>query len=555
MYYALRKHSGGVAHNAAAVLSSLMYRLAGRGPRKGDAITATDHATRQVWAMRVEARVTQERMQRWKGRPLLMILFLLGSALFMIIDWMNATFGKVSFDQIRFVYHSSLSGVDTSVVETLLWRFGVIAALGLAFLLLLRLARPYAPARGLLWGGTALYAAAALAAVYNTLDLGALASREESLLIGERYVAPHAAGIAFPEKKRNLVIVLAESAEHTFNDRALFAEPVMPELEALASGHVAFRGHVQVPGTQWTIAGITSFLFGVPLRLPLFNWNDYSLFDTFLPGAQSLLEVFTAEDYEVAMILGSDSAFSGKKNLLNVHAPDAAIYDLNYYSATRDDVAANQGTGWGLADAYIFDRAREYLTRRNTDKPLLLIVETVDTHSPECFVAEDDPRRFGDERDAFAALSRNVAGFAYWLSGQDMWDNTTLVVLGDHQVMASALGGVELAETRREVYHVIVNGAGPEPEAGLERSFASFDLCPTILESVGATLRDGRLGLGVSLYRAHPTLLEARGAEEVTAELERHSPFYMDFYKASRTSLADSRDVGGAAGEGPAGAL
>ena len=485
-----------------------------------------------------------------------MALFLLGSILFMTINWMNATFGRISFDQIRFVYHSSLSGVDTSFIGTLAWRFAVVAALALLFRNLFRLARPHALARRLLWGGTALYAATALVCVYGTLGLDSFSPQEESPFIGEHYVAPRTAGIVFPEKKRNLIIVLAESAEHTFNDRSLFPDPVMPELEALAGRHTAFRGHVQVPGTQWTIAGITSFLFGVPLRLPLFNWNDYSLFDTFLPGAQSLLEVFTAEGYEVAMILGSDAAFSGKKNLFNVHAPDAAIYDLNYFAATRDDVAEHHGTGWGLADSYIFDRAREYLTRRSTDKPLLLVVETVDTHSPECFVAEDDPRRFGDERDAFAALSRNVAGFADWLSERDMWADTTLVVLGDHQVMASALGGVDLTEAPREVYHVIINGAGPEPEAGLARSFASFDLCPTILESVGATLRDGRLGLGVSLYRAAPTLLETRGAEEVTAELERHSPFYMDFYKAApRTSLADSGDALQGADEAPDGPL
>ena len=486
-----------------------------------------------------------------RGQRSLVALFLLGTVLFVALDWMNVTFGKVSFDQIRFVYHSSLSGVDTTVVQTLAWRLGALAALCLLFIAALRLLRPHALARKLLWGGTVLYAAGALVSVCGTLGLASLAPGRESALIGERYVAPDTVAIAFPEKKRNLIIVLAESAEHTFNDRAHFPQPVMPELAALAAEHVSFRGHVQVPGTQWTIAGITSFLFGVPLRLPLFNWNDYSLFDTFLPGADSILEVFSSEGYEVAMILGSDAAFSGKKNLFGVHAPKARLLDLNHFRAVRGDVDANQGTGWGLTDAYLFDRAREFIASRETGAPLLLIVETVDTHAPDPFVAADDPRPFGDERDAFAALSRNVDAFVAWMREQDMWADTTLVVLGDHQVMASRLADVELTDIPREVYNVIINGAGPEPEAGTGRTFASFDLCPTILESVGVTLPGGRFGIGSSLYRAAPTLVEELGADAVVSELELYSPFYMNFYKAhGKTSLAGSRttDHGAAPG-------
>lgn len=478
------------------------------------------------------------------GAVPLAALFMLGTALFLALDWVHVTFGAISIDQIRFVYHSSLSGVNMAVVHSLLWRLGVLAALCLLYVAALRLLRRYGPARKLLWGGTALYVVAALASVVNTFGLAALTPGQESAFIEEYYVAPDAGSVTFPAKKRNLIIVFAESAEHTFNDRALFPDPVMPEFQALADKHLAFRGHVQVPGTQWTIAGITSFLFGIPLKLPLFNWNDYSLFDTFLPGAGSMLEAFTAEGYEVAMILGSDAAFSGKKNLFSVHAPAASLYDLNYFSANRDDVSAHQGTGWGLSDAYIFDRAREFLLQRDADEPLFLMIETVDTHSPEYFVAEDDPRRFGDERDAFAALSRNVSGFADWLAGQERWADTTLVVLGDHQVMAPELGGVDLGKARREVYNVIINGAGPVPEAGLQRTFASFDLCPTIFESVGAKVHGGRLGIGVSLYRNIPTLLEARGEEEVTAELNSHSPYYLKFYMTPETSLAANTEPG-----------
>lgn len=467
----------------------------------------------------------------WRITPLVFIFFV-ATAIFMLIDWMGATFGRVSIDQIRFVYHSSLTGMNMAVVHSLLWRLGALAVFCLLFATMLWLLRRRALAGKLLLGGVCLYLVAAFVDVGRTLDLLSLFSKQESPFIGEHYVSTSTMGITFPEKKRNLVIVLAESAEHTFNDRTLFAQPVMPELEALAAKHISFRGHQQVPGTQWTIAGMTSFLFGIPLRLPLFDWNDYSLFDTFLPGAESLLEVFEAEGYEVAMILGSDMAFSGKKNLFDVHAPQAVIRDLNYFLATRDDVDENRGTEWGLNDAYVFERAKEYLSLKDDGKPFVLIVETVDTHAPDPYVAPGAPRPFGDERDAFAALSRNVADFVGWLDARDLGTETTIVVLGDHQVMAERLGAVDLSDARREVYNLIINGAVAVPEAGIQRSFASFDLCPTILESVGAIIPNGRFGIGSSLYSAAPTLLESNGAEEVTAELELYSPFYMRFYQA-----------------------
>lgn len=467
-------------------------------------------------------------------------LFTLAAFLFLTLDWINDHFGTVTFDQLLFVYYSPVAGVDPTLVLSFATRLCLLVALVALFTLLAvcllrhgaRASREVLIRRGLCCG-TALLFLASLAHIGLTFNLPGLLARQNSPFIQDHYAVPSEQRIAFPEKKRNLIIILAESAERTFNDRALFGAPIMPELERLADAHLTFTGHVQVPGTEWTIAGITSYLFGMPLRLPLFDWNNYSLFDTFLPGAESLLEVFSREGYEIAMLLGSDSAFSGKRNLFAVHAPQSAIYDLNYFQAAfPDETAANQGTGWGLADAYLFAKARDYLTDRNSDKPFMLILETVDTHSPDPYVAKDFPRQWDDYRDAFAALSHMTDGFVRWLEQQDFFADTTIIILGDHLHMADSLGPVDLRDHRREVYNVFINSQRGTPGANVARSFASFDLCPTILESVGATLNSGRFGLGTSLFQDIPTLLEAVGAEAVIAELGQFSPFYTTFYKS-----------------------
>lgn len=468
----------------------------------------------------------------------LSLLFATASLLFLTLNWMGATFGAVTVDQIQFVYHSSLAGMDRAVlVSYLRWLFLPV----LLMLLYIRVVRRLSGVagttrqcewlrRGVFWG-TMLYFVSALVSTGNTLSLASLLSRQESSFIREHYVLPSGQEVFFPAKKRNLIIVLAESAEHTFNNPDIFDEAIMPELQQLAGDNLSFTGHVQVPGTEWTIAGITSFLFGIPLRLPLFNWNDYSLFDTFLPGTESLLEIFAREGYAIAFFLGSDSAFSGKKNLFAVHAPTASIYDLNHFQATRVDVADNLGTGWGVADPYVFARAKEFLDGYADDAPFVLIVETVDTHNPDPYVRPDFKAKWGDYRDAFAALSYSVSDFVGWFEKHRLFENTTVVVLGDHLHMSNELGAVDLREKKRAIYNVFVNSQAQGDGAVKERTFASFDLCPTILESIGATVSEGRFGLGVSLFRDTPTLLEQLGEEAVIHELSQFSPFYMDFYK------------------------
>lgn len=463
---------------------------------------------------------------------LLTLLFTTATALFLVLHWMSGTFGTVTFDQIQFVYHSSLAGVDRTLVFSFLGRLSLLFFFGAAFFLLvfrpMRSASGIPGARILRWG-TGLYFLAALLCTGNTLSLASLLLRQDSAFIREQYAVPSEQRILFPEKKRNLILVLAESAERTFSDPDLFEDNVMPELDRLARENLSFTGHVQVPGTEWTIAGITSFLFGIPLRLPLFDWNNYSLFDTFLPGAESLLETLSREGYEIVFLLGSDASFSGKRNLFRVHAPEAAVCDLNHLKATRDDVESNSGTGWGVSDHYLFDRARDFLSERNSDAPFVLIIETVDTHNPDPFVRPDFPRKWNDYRDAFAALSATIHDFALWVQQQDFYDNTTLAILGDHLHMALELGPVDLDGTKREIYNAFINSA--REARSTDRVFASFDLCPTLLESLGVSLVGGRFGLGVSLFHERPTLLESLGIEPVIHELSQFSPHYMTFYK------------------------
>jgi phosphoglycerol transferase len=159
----------------------------------------------------------------------------------------------------------------------------------------------------------------------------------------EHYISPDSASITFPVKKRNLIVIFVESLETGFlttEDGGAFAENLIPEIAELARNHVNFSGDdgiggaVQLYGTEWTIAGITSYYSGVPLALSFLNqteWNNYGkLGDDFLPGASGIGDILRDAGYNSYFFLGSDIAFGGRDKYFKTHK-DTVIFDYNYF--------------------------------------------------------------------------------------------------------------------------------------------------------------------------------------------------------------------------------
>jgi phosphoglycerol transferase len=63
------------------------------------------------------------------------------------------------------------------------------------------------------------------------------------------------------------------------------------------------------------------------------------------------------------------------------------------------------------------------------------------------------------------------------------------------------------------------------------REFGTFDMFPTTLAAMGATIEGNRLGLGTNLFSTEKTLTEIYGFERLDEELSLRSDFYIDnFY-------------------------
>ena len=487
------------------------------------------------------------------GRAALFLAVLL----FFASLWYIRRFGETGFDSILFTLLFSLEGAEPGVfrsffLEAVLPGLAACAALGALLrgdarsridLVSLRSGRrrrawPF-PGAVRAAVGAALLAACLAGASRNTGFRKWLSARSErTALYAEQYVDPKGVAIAFPEKRRNLVCLYVESAETTFfSERQGGAMPacVVPELYELAARNVNFSqndgvgGWPMIQGATWTAGAMVALTGGIPFSVPV-GGNDYGRYDSFLPGAWMLGDVLRAAGYRQALLVGSHAVFGGRDKLYGQHGADEI---LDASTAVRDGIIPEgYRTWWAFEDEVLFRYAKEKLAEMAADgRPFALTLLTVDTHAPDgylCRLCRDD---FAEKyENVFACSSRQVAAFVAWLRAQPYWDDTTVLVCGDHPSHASRYLRRALAGRRcdRRVYNCLLNAVPPAPpERTKNRAFSPMDMYPTVLAAMGCTIPGDRLGLGVNLFSDKPTLCEELGTAAFNAELAKRSDEYL----------------------------
>lgn len=462
-----------------------------------------------------------------------LLLFLPACGLTAAILWLDRAFGIVTLDSILFTMTAPLAGVSPDMVLSGLAFTGLALVMAAACAVLARMARrravsPAARRIVRLLPALALIAALIFAFAKYRVVAYIIDHNTNDAFISEHYADVAPEDVVFPARKRNMVLLVLESMENTFAGD-LFDRPLIPRLAALRDQNVAFKNQKQAEGTSWSIAGLTSYLFGLPLLLPL-EINSYSHFQTFLPHATSVLDLADHNGYHVSLIAAGDAEFSGTSHLFSSHARDLSLYDKSTFLAALPPDDPNVKARWGVRDSHLYRQARDIIAGQGASgKPFFTVVLSSDTHTPAISYGEFPPT-YNDSRDSFLAADRMAADFIAWLQAQPFADDTVIVVLGDHFYMAEKLGPVALPAARRDIYNAFLNTGRTADPADAKRTFASFDIAPTLIEALGAVLPGHRFGLGVSLFSSEPTLLERYGLDAVNQHLKRRSERYRAFF-------------------------
>ncbi|MDR2445535.1 MAG: hypothetical protein LBD44_06340 [Spirochaetaceae bacterium] len=103
-------------------------------------------------------------------------------------------------------------------------------------------------------------------------------------------------------------------------------------------------------------------------------------------------------------------------------------------------------------------------------------------------------------------MDRQLSNFLEWLEGQEFYENTTVVILGDHLYM----------DSHKYIYQLHVNGKKYQ-----NRIFSHFDIFPALIDSIGGVYDAKGLALGRSMNKGEHTLLEEFGVDHVNNALQR----------------------------------
>lgn len=359
-------------------------------------------------------------------------------------------------------------------------------------------------------------------------------------LMAKEYVDPRTVELEFPEHKRNLIYIYLESMESSYSSKELggaFDDNYIPQLSGLAldqsnvqfSNQEKMGGAQQVEGVGWTIAGMVAQTAGIPLKTPL-KPNVYGRDEAFLPGACALGDILADQGYYQEFLLGSDARFGSRDSYFRQHG-DQVVNDL-LAARAQGKVAADYHNGfWGYDDRHLFAFAKERLTELSRqDRPFALTLLTVDSHFPNGYLYDDFPQPFNSSYgNAIYCSDSQVADFIAWFKQQDFYEDTSLIISGDHLTMASQFMLTVDPNYDRTVYNLFVNPQVPadyRPEFSRGRDFTTMDMFPSTLAALGVHIKGDRLGYGCNLFAGQETLPEKLGWEKFSQMMNGYSAFY-----------------------------
>jgi phosphoglycerol transferase len=218
-------------------------------------------------------------------------------------------------------------------------------------------------------------------------------------------------------------------------------------------------------------------------------------------------------------LVGSDAVFGGRELFYTNHG-NFTIWDY-YYAHDNDLIPYGHRVWWGFEDWRLFGIAREKLLEMaEGDDPFHLSMLTVDTHFPHGWVCEYCPTYFYDQMaNVFLCGSRQVYDFVNWIKEQDFFENTTIIISGDHLTMDRYFAAHVPYDYQRRTFVSIINAPITVEDPTKTREFSTLDMFPTTLAALGVEIYGNRLGLGTNLFSAVPTLIETYGFEFLTNEL------------------------------------
>lgn len=296
--------------------------------------------------------------------------------------------------------------------------------------------------------------------------------------------------------KPNLVYIYAESLERTYFDEKAFPG-LAPELSKIKDNAYDFSNTEQLPGTEYTIAGMVASQCGIPLFAP-FDGNASSSLSTFYPQNVCLGDILKSSGYQNYFYQGASLSFAGKDLFLSSHGFDH-LYGYNELKSVVKD--PNYRNDWGWYDDTLLDVVFDkYFELAKQNRPFSLFALTVDTHHPDGFISRSCQRKDypyeGKPNKSFAAVAcsqEHIARLIQRIQATPYFKNTIIVVSSDHLAMNNTAYKYLNQHDRSDLFFMVRGNDVTSKVLPVKRS--TLDNGATVLDAMGG---DNFIGLGRS---------------------------------------------------------
>ncbi len=488
--------------------------------------------------MKVEIREKIKKILLIIGAVLGALLSTIGTLLYFSVKWMFKTWTNLTMDELVYHLTAPLEGTNDGMIREYLDVCAVPAILMLLLVVILFIAWRTKKRWYVVMGASIIVpiivSGVSVHGAWNELDVGSFVDGQStySSFIDDNYVDPADVALTFPEQKRNLIYIFLESMEMTYADKengGAFDKNVIPELTELAQENEDFSGEDKelnggyaMTGATWTMGAMFAHTSGIPLSISI-DGNDMNTQEHFFAGAVTLGDILESAGYCQNLMIGSDATFGGRRLYFTEHG-NYNIYDYNYASE-NGLIPPDYRVWWGYEDEKLFSFAKDKLTELSQQStPFNFTMLTVDTHFEDGYPCELCTDEFGDNQYAnvMACSSRQVKELVDWIQQQDFYENTTIVIAGDHPTMDKDFCEDVDDDYTRKVYTTYINPAA-ELETTEKRNYTTFDNFPTTLAALGVKIDGNRLGLGTNLFSSTQTLTERFGIDKMESELKKKS--------------------------------
>ncbi|WP_416293489.1 LTA synthase family protein [Paenibacillus illinoisensis] len=319
-------------------------------------------------------------------------------------------------------------------------------------------------------------------------------------------------------KGRNVIILQLESFQNFLIGLKVDGQEVTPHLNQLAQESLYFPNFYQQVGQGNT--SDAEFVVNTSFYTPPNGAASTVYADKALPSLPKLL---SSNGYQTATFHSNDVRFWNRDQLYQALGFDQ-YYDIDYFG-TEDSIA------FSASDEVLYSKTLDKLEEMQAEgSPFYAQIISMSAHHPyhlpERKVSLTLPERYADTLPGNYLVSQHYADqavgqFIDGLKQRGLWENSLLVVYGDHLGLPIYSLDRDDKELMKEIYGreytsadminipLILTAPGVTPAEQLDQIGGQVDILPTIAGLTGASLQD-QLHFGQDLLRESGNLLPER---------------------------------------------